>query len=204
MSLPDYIEQRTTLLTQMNQGLPSLDGRRVLKPTYELKEMRSIHREIVRLLVAGLKQTEIAEALNIHKQTVSNVSNNPIVMRQIKMLQEAKDANAAKPTALDDLRPDAITALEELVNDNDEKAKAVRLSAARDILDRTDGKPVQRVETQQTSVILAHIQQLKAKARNIGVLPTKKNEQEEVEDAQVIEEKEQPIVKGPAEEDSDS
>lgn len=189
MSL-NNLNARAELLMEMNQGVPSFDARRVLNPTYGLKEMRSRHREIVRLAVQGFKAQEIAEYLDIHKQTVSNVINNPLVLRQIKILQDARDAKASEVTTLDKLRPDAVQALEDLVNDNDEKTKAVRLGAAKEILDRTDGKPIQRHDIQKTSIILEQIQILKDRARNAGVLPKAGDgdvdELEEVVDAEVI------------------
>lgn len=184
MAMVEDIQSRVNILTELNGGMPSLDGRRVETPGYQLTEIRSRHREIVRLAVAGMKGTEIAEHLNIHKQTVSNVLNNPIILRQIKMLQDAKDASAGEATTLDKLRPYAVSALGDLVLDVDEKAKAVRLNAAKEILDRTDGKAVQHHEIKQTSVILEQIQILKERARKEGVLPQDADQSEEMEDAQ--------------------
>lgn len=189
MAMVENIQSRVDILTELNNGIPSLDGRRVSQPGYKLTEIRSSHREIVRLAVAGLKQVEIADRLNVHKQTVTNVLNNPIILKQVKMLQDAKDASAKKSTTLDDLRPHAVDALEDLVLDVDEKAKAVRLNAAKEILDRTDGKAVQRHDIKQTSIILEQIQILKERAREAGVLPTENSENlTEVEEAEVLSE----------------
>lgn len=61
---------------------------------------------------------------------------------------------------LESLTPRALNALERLVDDESPENRSVRLGAAREILDRTMGKPKQSVSVDVTSTSALHLQAL--------------------------------------------
>lgn len=190
------LNDRMELIKELNLGVPSMDGRRTLNDkTYNLREVKSIHREAIRMLVNGIKPKVIAKYLGITPQTVSNLRNHPLALKQLKTLEDLKDDKATVMPKINEFKPDAIEALGELVNDKDIRSKAVRLAAAKEILDRTDGKAVQKVDVHRRSIIEQHILELKATARDIGVLPEGQDSQdsqdeldEDTEDVGFVEE----------------
>jgi hypothetical protein len=80
---------------------------------------------------------------------------------------------------LESLTPKALSALERLVDDESPENRSVRLGAAREILDRTMGKPKQSVSVDVTSTSALHLQALQeladrariAEQRTIDITP---------------------------------
>ena len=66
------------------------------RKTYDAKQMWQRHHEVANLLVQGFKQTEIAEILNIHPQTVSNIANGELVKHKISEMRMERDEDAKK------------------------------------------------------------------------------------------------------------
>jgi len=76
-----------------------LDGRRAEdgeRKTYEIKQLWQRSHEIVRLAALGWKQTEIAQILNIHPQTVSNTLNSNLGELKLSEIRQDKDREAKK------------------------------------------------------------------------------------------------------------
>ena len=65
------------------------------RKTYDIKQLWQRSHEILSLAVRGLKQTEIAEALNISPQTVSNTLNSDLGMQKLSILRKDSDEKAA-------------------------------------------------------------------------------------------------------------
>jgi len=78
------------------------DQRRVSpeeRKTYDIKAFWLRHHEITRLAAEGFKQTEIAEILHIHPQTVSNTLNSQIGKEKTAELTELRDGETKKRLA---------------------------------------------------------------------------------------------------------
>lgn len=87
---------------------------------YELKEVREHHVEIARRLVLGQRPVEIASALGITPQTVSNVRNNPVVKELVIALQNERNDNTQDVVRqVSALAPNAIKLLEQVINYRD-------------------------------------------------------------------------------------
>ncbi len=59
--------------------------------TFEVSKMWDIHHEISRLVLLGLKNTEIAERLGISEATVSYTRNSQVVKDKMELMQGARD-----------------------------------------------------------------------------------------------------------------
>jgi predicted transcriptional regulator len=79
-SLPEVREEGVD--NRMN-----LDGTR----THEIKRLWQLHHEILNLNSLGLKNTVIAQILNITPQTVSNCINSQVSKEKIEELREIRD-----------------------------------------------------------------------------------------------------------------
>lgn len=76
-----------------------VDRRRVSsdeRKTYDAKQLWQRNHEIVNLAARGFKQTEIAEILNIHPQTVSNTLNSTLGKHKLSELRQGRDEEAKK------------------------------------------------------------------------------------------------------------
>jgi predicted transcriptional regulator len=67
------------------------DGQR---KTYEIKQLWQRTHEIVNLAARGLKNTEIAEIMNVEPQTVSNTLNSELGQRKLADIRKSRDEEA--------------------------------------------------------------------------------------------------------------
>ena len=65
-----------------------------LRKTYDVKSLWQRNHEIVNYAARGFKQTEIAEILNIHPQTVSNTLNSELGERKLSEIRLERDEEA--------------------------------------------------------------------------------------------------------------
>ena len=62
---------------------------------YELKHLNERHLEILRFIARGFRNKDIAEALSVSRDTVSNVRNSEIAKPLLQALLKARDEEAA-------------------------------------------------------------------------------------------------------------
>lgn len=96
----------------------TVDRRRVPdnQKRYQLSQLYDTHHEIIRRLAVGESPAEIAAALDITPQTVSNVRNTAMARAKMQVLREARDKEFAVATKrVTDLMPKAINLLEVLL-----------------------------------------------------------------------------------------
>lgn len=106
---------------------------------YNISHMWQHHHEILRLVLLGNKPSEIAEALNITPQTVSNTVNSPLGRAKLAMLRAERDQSSVDiAAAIQDVQADALNVVKEFVDPEAGKNKddKLRLKAAFDLLDR--------------------------------------------------------------------
>ena len=68
--------------------------------TFEVSKMWDIHHEISRLVLLGLKNTEIAERLGISEAMVSYTRNSQVVKDKMEIMQGARDADTLDVMAI--------------------------------------------------------------------------------------------------------
>lgn len=125
---------------------PSPVGRvRGANKDYQIKYIWDTHREIVRMIAAGMKRGEIAKIAGVSKQTVTNVANSNLTRARIDELHGRMDDDAVNVgKRIRALAPVALAVSEELLMDNS-TSPAVRTSIAQDILDRAGYQPPKQI-----------------------------------------------------------
>jgi len=146
---------------------------------YNITHMWQHHHEIIRLVLMGHKPAEIAEALNITPQTVSNTVNSPLGQAKLRLMRAERDQSSVNVAAvIQDLQGDALSVVKEFVSpDGKNKDDKLRLRAAFDLLDRGGhGAPkVIRAEHMHAHLTADDIKEIKeraAAARNAGMVVT--------------------------------
>ena len=137
---------------------------------YTIGQMWDIHREVMRLAVQGMKQTEIAYELGVTEAMVSYTLNSPIVKRQLDLMRAARDSEAIDVgKRISELAQRAVNVVGELL---DESLPNIRLSAAKDLLDRAGYTPVKKIqaEVSTTHFTSDEIASIKKRAREIGLI----------------------------------
>jgi len=66
------------------------------RKAHNIKQLWQRHHEIVNLAAKGFKQTEIAEILNIHPQTVSNTLNSHLGEYKLSEIRQERDEETKK------------------------------------------------------------------------------------------------------------
>lgn len=127
----------------------NLSGRR-----YQPKQLNERHHEILRLAMLGYSNTEIAARLSCTPATVSIVRNSGLGRQQTSLLRAEADHSALETAKrIRELAPDALEAVREIMMNEDMPAN-VRLSAAKDVLDRAGFAATKQVKVSSTNVHL--------------------------------------------------
>ena len=130
---------------QINPGL--LHGPRY--PDWDVEREEPWHRMAAHLFATGCTSSkQVASILNVHRRTVQNLLKQKWFQEHVtKLLAEngGKDIIAL-------LRAEQINSLVVMIElrDDPKNPPAVRHNICKDILDRTLGKPVQRIETSES------------------------------------------------------
>lgn len=121
---------------------------------YQPKALNQKHHEILRLALLGYSNVQIAERLNCTPATVSIVRNSGLGKQQAAIFKAVADQHALDTARrIRELAPDAIEAIQEIMNNEDTPAN-VRLNAARDILDRSGFAAPKQVNVSSTNINL--------------------------------------------------
>jgi hypothetical protein len=143
---------------------------------WQVAEMWDKHHEIARRLVLGIESnTEIAKALGVTAQQVSNVKNSPVVQDKVVVMRAARDATTIDLSKdILEMAPIAIARMREALEDGTVKGKELSaegiLKQANNIIDREVGKPTLRVDTRNVHghFTMDDIDRIKAKARELS------------------------------------
>lgn len=127
----------------------NLSGRK-----YQPKQLNEKHHEILRLAMLGYSNVDIAERLSCTPATVSIVRNSGLGKQHASLLRAEADYSALETAKrIRELAPDAIEAIQQIMM-NDEMPANVRLSAAKDILDRAGYGAPKQVNVSSTTLNL--------------------------------------------------
>jgi DNA-binding MarR family transcriptional regulator len=120
-------------------GIAGRSGRHPLPSNerkYEIGHLYAINKEILRRLAIGQKPKDIASALGIARQTVSNTANSELGRAHMSVLQVARDANSVDISrAILETTPESLAILQE-IQSNEDTPRALKASVAFGILDR--------------------------------------------------------------------
>lgn len=112
----------------------------------QLRRLNGTHREIIRYLVAGHTNAEVANLLGVGAGMVSNLVNNELGAAAIERGHAARDSVSAEAAIrIQEASLAAIETLEDVMEDGTNSAVA-RVSAANSVLDRAGHGAVKKVE----------------------------------------------------------
>ncbi len=137
---------------------------------WKVNDMWNLHHEIARRLVLGQKNREIAKALGITPQTVSNVKCSPVVQEQMAVLGGARDAEVMDlKQEIEEMVPDAVYLLGDIIRAEGQGQGAsltLRAKEANNMLARVGHGVPQRVQSENVSIQLtsADIKDIKQRA----------------------------------------
>jgi len=179
------------------------DERRVVKSekrAFEVSEMWEVHHEIVRRLVLGQKNADIARDLKVSPAMVSYVRNSPVVKDKLEIMKGARDADTIDlAKKIREGAPQALRLLEDIIAGEVETASGEiveptvgqRAKEANNWMNRAGYAPIQNVKG-----VIAHahydaedIEQIKKRAHEDGL------KSGVVIDAEVIEEVKDETIK---------
>lgn len=140
---------------------------------YHIQDLWSAHHEILRMLLLGMKEVDIAAALNVTPAMVSYTKNSAIGKRQLNIMQGARDAHTMNVAVrIKELAPKAVEVLETQMDSETERIAQV---AALSILDRAGYAPVQRLQAETVHMHFTsdELKDIKARAKAIiDIQPT--------------------------------
>lgn len=147
---------------------------------YTLQKMNQLHHEIVRRIVLGQKDIDIARALDITQATVQYVKRSPIVKQKIDIMHGARDASTVQlQKQINALAPLALHNMSEIMEDKGAPS-GVRANIAKDILDRAGFKPANVNINKDEGFKREQLDEIKKRAKANGIL----FEVDSVEDAE--------------------
>ena len=138
---------------------------------YQIRELHSLHKEIGRRQLLGQKSVEIARDLGISPVTVCYTSNSILGDARRQELELARDTDCVQVAKqIREIAPIAIGIVRSLM-ESAVVSPFVRLSAAKDVLDRAGFGAPTRISGQ---ILHAHLtaedlKEIKQRARNAGV-----------------------------------
>ncbi len=149
---------------------------------YNVTEMTERHHEILRMIVLGKENSEIAARLNITPQTVSDLRRSPIAQDYLNVLQIARDAETAEVSGIIARgQPVAAKLLERVINRKEEDAGiALIVKTAQDFLSRGGNSPIQKTQVESSHHISPDTIELIKQRRAEADIARKQSEQENV------------------------
>jgi hypothetical protein len=132
---------------------------------YSVKRVNQRHHLMIRLMMLGLGNKEIATQLGVTPQNVSDVRNSPLVQEKLAFLQTKADVRTLD--VMDDLARDAgnnIALLKEVRDGKLTQDVRVRVQVAQDLLDRGGYGKVQKVLRADASLDKDDLDRIKAMA----------------------------------------
>lgn len=147
----------------MNRDLRKVNRELGEHRTYEVKEIWDKHQEIIRLVVLGYGNIEIAEITGYTPQTISNVRNSPIVRERIRELQGEVDHRTVDIMArVREFEPIALEYLERIIMGQVEGVSpALRAKTSENYLSRAGHGTVQKIAAVSGTLTREDIEDLK-------------------------------------------
>ncbi len=144
-----------------------LDNRFTQRRRYNVQALWEKHHEIVRQVVMGRNNTDIASAIGCTPQTVSNVRNSPIAKEEIDRLSAGRDEAAVNiAQRIEDFAPIALNLIENIVRGKEPTASiGLRAKLASSQLARAGYGEVHKVQALHATLSRDDIQGIKDRAR---------------------------------------
>ncbi len=113
---------------------------------YEIQQIQDWHREAMRLIVLGWKNTELAAHFGCSKETICSIRNSSIVKRLVDIMQAVRDGQTLTPEAkLKSMVLPGLNILDDIMKD-DTTPRSLRASIVFGVADRTGLGPTKKIE----------------------------------------------------------
>ena len=157
---------------------------------YDLKKLWGHQKEVVRLKTLGYKNVQIAAALNIHPQTVSNILGTKLAKKQMEILAGERDASATDiRERITAMQPVALEVIEDtMLNPNEDPRITPKMQkeAALDVMKMGGNGPLTRTSEESPKCLSSDQKQdIKKLTMNYkGFTPVEEVETVEVRDVE--------------------
>ena len=133
---------------------------------YNIKKLWSLHAQITEQVALGKTNVEIAQALDITPQTISNVRNSPIGKEKVEILTAAMDAETVDiGRRIREFAPKALEYLERIIEGREPGASvALRAKIASNHLARAGYGEITKVHSLNATVTKDDIEEIKSRA----------------------------------------
>ena len=139
-----------------------------------LKRIRNIHKEIVRLAMLGAKNTAIADELGVTARLVHMVLSNPIIKEEMSKMQLQADTDTVDiAEQIHSGSKEAVVLLNKVIRGDEGDADIrTRVNAAQDLLDRAGYGKITKVQgrIQHGYSGQIGIEAIKRRAREVGII----------------------------------
>ena len=144
-----------------------LDGRFTPQRRYNVQALWEKHHEILRQVVLGRTNVDIADEIGCTPQTVSNLRNSPLAKQEIDRLSNGRDEAAMSiARRIEEFAPIALDLIENIVRGRDPTASiALRAKLAGSQLARAGYGEVHKVHALHATLSREDIEGIKERAR---------------------------------------
>lgn len=139
-------------------------------PSYEVHQIQAEHRRVIRLVMRGFRNGEIAEMTGLTSARIAEIRRLPIVQKQLLALESRlDDAIVETQMGLASLIPDVMQHYRDVLED-DRASPNLKFKVGQDVLDRVGVAKVQKHENKTSNLHLtaADIEEIKKNARENG------------------------------------
>jgi len=143
----------------------------VLRKSWQVGQLWELHHEVIRMLLLGMKQCDIAERLGISDCQVSKIKNSQVVRDRLVLMGAARDVNTIELSKdILDVAPQALRLLRNVIEGSEEGKQAtigLRTKVAEGMLDRAGFGAVKKVQSDNVHTFYGadEIEVLKQRAR---------------------------------------
>jgi len=163
------MENKYMTLTKYSNPDRGTDQRKTGNKTWQVGELWDLHHEIMRYLLLGFNNTEIAEKVGVTPEHVSSIRNSRVVEDRMALLQAARDADTIDVARdIRNMAPESLSLLKSVIRGEQKDATiGLRVKVAESNLSRSGYDPPKRF---QGELAVAHltgedIEELKNRAR---------------------------------------
>ena len=137
---------------------------------YNVRAVWEKHHEVLRRIVLGQKNVDIAKDLNCTPQMISDLRNSPLAKEIIKVYMQERDDEVRDMRAqIDKFAPLALDYLENIISGREPGASpALRARTAENYVSRAGYGAVTRVQTLHATVSRNEIEQIKQRALELA------------------------------------
>jgi transcriptional regulator with XRE-family HTH domain len=140
------------------------------KKQWQVGQLWDLHHEVIRMLLLGMKQTDIASKLGITDCQVSKIKNSQIVQDRLSLMRAARDVQTVDISRdILEVAPRALKLLKNIVENEGEGRQAtigLRSKVAESLLDRAGFGAVKKVQSENAHTFYdaAEIERIKQRA----------------------------------------